>query len=457
MLLTIGKPALDVWSVNGCAAFSQRHPGARGRRMHGLRMHRLWGQPVSLRNSSVWWLGFILIAAWCMLAGIAAAQTPEKRVALVVGAGKYSVKPLNNSVNDARAVGASLRKAGFEVTEVFDPDRSTFLKARTAFTAKADGADAAVIYFAGHGVELAGKNYLLPIDVDGQTDETLKDTSIEAASLKEALSGARLVRYLILDACRDNPFASNRSLAANRGLAAEQPRSASGEGVGILFATSTGDVAADGSGAANSPFAASLSRRILEPGLRLASLPGRIASDVKAATNRDQFPDYHGILENAEDWAFIPGTDAVSRERAAWRACENAVTGGPCQSYLASFPNGLFAETASVRLRDINSGVKPRATSAQPNVSEWVDVLGIAVSPGEAPGSILVGKILPKSPAELQLQPNDLIIKVNDALPDPALTPKQILEAAVTDTGRAKLVIQRGKVTTLLVLKPSGG
>ena len=96
-------------------------------------------------------------------------------------------------------------------------------------------------------------------------------------------------------------------------------------------------------------------------------------------------------------------------------------------------------------------------TSVLPNVSEWVDVLGIAVSPGEAPGSILVGNIRPGSSAEFQLQPNDLIVKVNDAAPDPTLTPKQILEKTVRDTGRAKLVVQRGKSTTSLILLPSGG
>lgn len=399
-------------------------------------------------------LAQLVIGMMLVLGGSAFAET---RVALVIGIAKYKVRPLVNPPNDAKEVAKSLRQAGFEVTELIDPDRQALLAARSGFAQKARGADVAIIYYAGHGVELADGNYLLPTDVNLADEESLKDSSVRSATLKEALGGAKLVRYLILDACRDNPFekpaAGNRSFGVRGGLAPEVPTTSTNEGVGILFATSARDTAADAPNKANSPFAEALAKLIVEPGLRLASLPGRIAKDVKQATGRDQVPDYSGILENAEDWAFIPGTDATSLENAAWRACENARSPGPCEAYVQNYPAGRFVRVGTARIADLRSGgVAP--VVAIPNVLENVAALGISVSQGGVPGSILVGKIAPKSPAEFQLQPGDVILKVNDVAPPPGSSPGQVLKAAIEETGRAKILVQRGKLITVMVLKP---
>lgn len=383
----------------------------------------------------------------------------EQRVALVIGIANYKVRPLVNPHNDAKEIAKSLRQAQFEVTELIDPDRKTLLEARAGFAQKARGADVALIYYAGHGVEIDGTNYLLPIDVNAADQDTLKDSAIQSSTLKEALGGAKLVRYLILDACRDNPFEKleGRSFGVGqrRGLAPESALTSTNEGVGVLFATSPRDTAADAPGKPNSPFAASLARLITEPGLRLASLPGRIARDVKQATGRDQVPDYNGILENAEDWAFIPGTDATSLENAAWRACENARTAAPCEAYVQNYPTGRFARVGAARVADLKASAGAAPVVGIPNVLESVPALGISVSQGGIPGSILVGKIAPKSPAEFQLQPGDVILKINDVAPATNISPGQALKTAIEETGRAKLLVQRGKVITVMVLRPA--
>ncbi len=401
----------------------------------------------------------VLLATGLVLA-LSGMASAESRVALVIGVAKYKERPLVNPANDARAIAKSLRQAGFEVTELIDPDRQALLTARSTFAQRARGADAAMIYYAGHGVEIDGVNYLLPVDVNPADKDSLKDSSIQAASLKEALGGAKLVRYLILDACRDNPFADptrrsgGATIGSQRGLGREAAKTSTNEGVGVLFATSPGDTAADAPNKPNSPFAESLSRLIGEPGLRLASLPGRIAKDVKQATGRDQAPDYQGILENAEDWAFIPGTDATSLENAAWQACAIARSLAPCEAYVQNYPAGRFVQVGIGRIADLKSGA-PAPVEAIPNVLETIKSLGISVSQGGIPGSILVGKIAPKSPAEFQLQPGDVILKVNDAAPPAGSSPGQVLNAAIDETGRAKLLVQRGKILTVLVLRPT--
>lgn len=229
----------------------------------------------------------------------------ERRAALVIGNGAYAnVARLGNPANDARAVAAALRGVGFTAVRLeTDLRRDALLAALKSFAAEAEGADWAVIYFAGHGIEVAGVNWLVPVDAALKTD---RDVQYEAVSLDQvlgAVEGAKKLSLVILDACRDNPFAAQMRVTAAgrsiaRGLAAVEPR----RGTLIAYAAKHGQVALDGA-EANSPFVAALVRNLGRPGVELNKVFRHVRDDVLAATNDRQEPFVYGTLP-AQDFFF---------------------------------------------------------------------------------------------------------------------------------------------------------
>lgn len=239
------------------------------------------------------------------------AHAEGQRVALVVGISGYqSVTPLPNAGRDAHSVGDALRANGFAVTELTDPgdlDRAKLSQHLLAFRRAAQGAEAAVIYFAGHGVEWRGKNWLLPRDASADTPDALEVTALPSSALVNAVSLAGKVRLVVLDACRDNPFAMRagwsdmmRSAAASRGLARERelPRN-----VVVLLATQPEERASDGKGTPNSPFAMAFSTALQTPGMRLYQLPTAVARAMRQQAAIEQRPDVQGIFDEP-DWSF---------------------------------------------------------------------------------------------------------------------------------------------------------
>jgi tetratricopeptide (TPR) repeat protein len=242
------------------------------------------------------------------------ASVNEKRVALVIGNSKYqSVPALPNPSNDAAALADSLRAVGFtDVRLVNDATRDNLVDALKSFAAEADGADWAVIYYAGHGMEMAGENYLVPVDAKLATD---RDVAFEAVALTQvmgATEGARKLHLVILDACRDNPFANQikRTVASRsigRGLAEVEPDA----GTLVVFAAKHGQVAMDGRDG-HSPFVASLINRITTPRIEIRKLFDLVRDDVMAATDRRQQPFSYGSVPGSEDFYF-----AGARQNAA--------------------------------------------------------------------------------------------------------------------------------------------
>ncbi|MEY2884411.1 MAG: hypothetical protein RL490_2135 [Pseudomonadota bacterium] len=248
---------------------------------------------------------WLLLIALCCALPAAAGQ----RVALVIGIGRYDlVVSLANPPRDAALVAGALRGVGFEVTEIADArqlDRAGLAAAFRAFRTKANGTEAAVIYYAGHGVEVEGVNWLLPRDVSADSPADLKLSALPTSAAIDAVSGARLVRLVILDACRDNPFlgpggwqGAQRGVA-NRGLARETQFS----NAVLLLAAQPGQKAADGTGQANSPFARALAATLALPELRLATLPTRLFQAMQRSDGVQQFPDQQGIWIEP-DWMF---------------------------------------------------------------------------------------------------------------------------------------------------------
>jgi uncharacterized protein YecT (DUF1311 family) len=229
---------------------------------------------------------FVLILALVMACGVATAHG-EQRMALVIGEAAYKRAPLANATNDARLIASQLKILQFEVFAHYDVGLRDMKRAVQAFSAalKAGGKDSvAFIYYAGHGVQVKGENYLIPVDetINGEGDVDIDSVSV--SSLMSMLDHAETsVNVIIFDACRINPFGYARG--GERGLArVDAPR-----GSLVAFSTSPGKVAADGKGG-NSPYTAALAQAIAEPGARIEDVFKKVRVAVSAATGGEQTP-----------------------------------------------------------------------------------------------------------------------------------------------------------------------
>jgi Caspase domain len=252
------------------------------------------------------------------VATVAPRSDPGRRVALVIGNAAYrSVGPLRNTGRDAEALAASLRSVGFETVRLeTDLTRNSLIDALRSFAREAEGADWAVVYFAGHGIEMGGMNYLLPIDAKLESD---RDVQYEAVALEQvlgAVEGARKLKLVILDACRDNPFVAQMkrmvaSRSVGRGLAQVEPEG----GMLVAYAARHGQVALDGEGR-NSPYVQALVRHLPMPGVEIGKLFRLVRDEVLAATGRRQEPFIYGSLPG-EDFFFAPATTVSGLPRRA--------------------------------------------------------------------------------------------------------------------------------------------
>jgi uncharacterized caspase-like protein len=227
-------------------------------------------------------------------------------LALVIGNSTYAnVSALPNPRRDAEAVAASLRNVGFQtVTIMDDMTRAQMISALNDFSDQAANADWALICFSGHGLELGGTNYVVPVDAKLFADRDVQDEAVSLDRLLSATMGARKLHIVILDACRDNPFipkmrqtVATRSIG--RGLARVEPEGATL----VVYAARDGQIAYDGDGQ-NSPFVTALTKRIAEPNLEINKLFRLVHDDVLAATDRRQEPYVYGALPG-EDFYFV--------------------------------------------------------------------------------------------------------------------------------------------------------
>lgn len=213
-------------------------------------------------------------------------QAEAKRVALVIGNAAYrSISPLANPLNDARLVAKALAASGFDVQLGADLDRKGMETALQEFAHDAMQADVAIVYFAGHGMEAGGANWLLPVDVNIRSLKDVPATAVPFEMVARSLAGAS-VKIVALDACRDNPFSARLPSASgviNRGLAEVEL-----DGYVVMYAAAAGHVALDGD--VNSPFAQTLARWVGEQTIDLRLLAGKIRDDVIAATAGTQRP-----------------------------------------------------------------------------------------------------------------------------------------------------------------------
>jgi hypothetical protein len=290
----------------------------------------------------------------------------DKRVALVMGNSAYqNVAQLGNPANDASAITETLKNAGFDVQSRRDLKTSEMRRALRDFSDKVGDADVAVVYYAGHGIEVDGANYLVPVDAVLERDIDIYDEAFALDRILVTIEAAKQLRLVILDACRDNPFAKTMkrtfgSRAVGRGLAKVEPASPN---TLIAFASKAGSTASDGD-SKNSPFTAALVKYIAKPGLDLRKAFGFVRDDVLKNTRNRQEPYVYGSL-GGDDVPLVPAQPAVaasvsvpnpnSEVRRDYELALQLGTREGWTAFLAQFPEGFYANLAKGQLSKIAS------------------------------------------------------------------------------------------------------
>lgn len=316
---------------------------------------------------------FQVLAICTFLTGMSAnVWAKEKRVALVIGNSGYkAVASLVNPVNDAKDLAEALTAIGFEVQIEMDLAQQEMLQALKSYKRRSSDADIALIYYAGHGIEIEKQNYLIPVDAELQT---VPDVSFETIPLETAViaaEGAKKLSLIILDACRNNPFINNiQSTSANRsigrGLAVIEP-------VGntlIAYAARGGTTAADGEGR-NSPYAKALIEALSEPEVEIGLLFRRVRDNVWRQTNGQQEPFVYGSLSANKLYlndlpkpVEVPvkpepaplakldsgNQQGFQEEVVLWSFVSNSSDVNDLQDFIASYPNSVFLPMALRRL-----------------------------------------------------------------------------------------------------------
>ncbi len=305
-----------------------------------------------------------LIAVLATMLTFAAAHDAmaEKRVALVLGMSKYqNVPALTNPARDAAAMGEVFKKAGFDSVDTkLDLTVSGLRREIRDFAAAAADADIAVVYYAGHGIEVSGTNYLIPADARLLSDFDIPDETVSLDRVLQALEPVKRLRLVILDACRDNPFdkSMKRSLGGTRsigrGLAEVEPT----KNTLIAFAAKAGAVAGDGDGN-NSPFATALMKYLTAPGLDLRLAFGKVRDDVVKTTGNRQEPFMYGSLGGDTvalvPQSVIPPADPNAEARKDYEFAAQLGTKEAWASFLTARPTGLYADLARQQAGKLNS------------------------------------------------------------------------------------------------------
>ena len=333
---------------------------------------------------------FTLIVSVICMAFAATAAKADRRVAFVVGNGAYkNVAALPNPSVDAKAMASALRNVGFEVVEGTNLTRDKMTERLLDFGKKAQGADVAVFFYAGHGIAISGTNYLLPIDADIKSEMDVKlGAAINIDLTLEQTMGDAKVKLVFLDACRDNPFAAKiksnsatRSVSVQTGLAEMK----SGEGTLIAFATGPGQTALDGQEGANSPFTRALLANITTPGVEIQQAMTKVRAQVNEETHKGQLPWGHTNLIGS---VYLNGTPAPAAPGAApaaaavaaaspgtdvelefWRSIKDSNKPEELNAYITNYPNGQFKTLALSRIASLESG----PSTATRNLTTGID------------------------------------------------------------------------------------
>lgn len=311
---------------------------------------------------------------------LTAAATGEKRVALVIGNGKYPGIPLKNPTNDARDMAAALRKIGFDVIEKTNVTQKEMNRAITQFGGKLTSDTVALFFYAGHGMQVKGKNYLIPIDAQIENESSVRAETVDVDTVLDQLSASPL-NVVILDACRNNPF-ERRFRGTGGGLAQmDAPK-----GTLIAYATSPGKVASDGDGR-NGLYTQELLKVIQTPGLEVEKAFKRVRANVARATADNQIPWEASSLTG--EFSFSRGESATAGgtssnpaaaptrlqsaaelEQELWDSVKNSTDAEAFQTYLDQYPKGRFVVIAKVKLKELTKPAQVATGISSEDISD---------------------------------------------------------------------------------------
>jgi hypothetical protein len=323
---------------------------------------------------------FAAIGALALVALAAGEAWAQRRVALVVGNSAYrNGAPLANTLNDADAIAQLFRSSGFDVVDARrDLGSLDFKRAVREFTSQTRNADIAVVYFAGHGVEIDGTNYLIPVDAKLASDFDAEDEAVSLDRIVRSIEPARRLRLVILDACRDNPFnkTMKRAVAVRAvpsGLGKIEPATSD---TLIAYAAKAGSISYDGGGP-NSPFTSALIKYIAEPGLDIRLALGRVRDEVLRATANKQEPFVYGSL-GGTTVSLMPASVVKKTEppvgasgpssdmRRDYEFAERIGTRTAWEAFLTAHSEGFYANLARAQLTKLGPPANETASRAEP-------------------------------------------------------------------------------------------
>jgi formylglycine-generating enzyme required for sulfatase activity len=339
----------------------------------------------------------VIIVALCMLASRASAE-PPRRVALVIGNSAYVAAPqLANPGADARLIAEALRHAGFTNVDLqIDLSKPRFERALQEFQKRADSAEVALVYYAGHGLEVDGRNWLVPVDAMLEDERDLPFQAIDLDVVLGTVTHAKDLSIVVLDACRDNPFTrSIRRTSGTRGLASRGLAAIEVTGTLVLYAQRAGQTALDGVGS-DSPFAIALAKRLPEPGVDVRILVSKVRDDVLAMTGGKQEPFSYGSLPGVQ-LELVPGLSApapstVDSDLEAFNKAATLNTTAGWDAYLRTYPQGRYSSVAKTE-RDALAQQPSQAAIPAPKVSTQMHVSQEVAAPAPIAASSVVSEI----------------------------------------------------------------
>ncbi len=337
----------------------------------------------------------VLVMAVLVHVAASAAPAPD-RVALVIGNADYPHAPLLNPVNDARAMSRALRRLGFEVFSLENADKQRMEQAIVRFAGRLNKETSGLFFYAGHGVQVNGRNYLVPVDADINSEREIRIETVGVNLVLDEMAYAdNRINIVILDACRNNPF-ERRLRGSSRGLAAID----AARGTLIAYATSPGSVALDGDGS-NGVYTEELLRALEEPGLEVEKVFKRVRVGVARRTNQQQIPWESSSLTGnfvfnlqGKSSTVMQSAPQKQAELVYWQSISTSDNPDAFRAYLRQFPQGTFAGLARIRIEELeptspgavqpdfaSAGV-PQASSG-PSDADPVPDIGATPAPGE--------------------------------------------------------------------------
>jgi uncharacterized caspase-like protein len=357
-------------------------------------------------------LPFLVLLCFALSGTASMAQT---RIALLIGNNNYATAPLRNAVNDARDLSEALKEVGFVTILRENATRQEMIAAIREFGTRLDGAESALFFYAGHAMQFKDRNYLIPTDAEMKSEDDVTFSSVEVSQIFDRMERAKTrFNFIVLDACRDNPFASSFKVSSS-GLAqiANAP-----SGTLVAYATAPGSVAADGFGR-NGVYTKNILQQIKVPDLPVEIMFKRVREAVERETKKLQTPwdvsslkgdfvfnNQGGLKTVSAPASSGPSSDAqLAIEREFWVSVRDSTRAEDIQAYLDKYPSGQYTVLARNRLESILRPARAQVAAAPADVRTAVDAKPADARPpaagpaGTAPTGAVAAASQPVAPA----------------------------------------------------------